>query len=334
MTGGVVQRLLFRNLAILALVMLCVALLYQHFTRDRDSPRILVFQDKPEEWADALKLGFDNALRADPVGKRAIVVTESAASDPQAETNLAQSIANEHYTMVYALGTQATQEVFQALKGTKTPIIFGAVTDPVAAGLYQGSLNKPGGNITGTQDIWPYSAQFDLMMQLVPNVKKLGIVYNSSEVNSQVSVALIERECQRRGISLMQRAVTEPSQISLAVQSLIQNKIDAFFVPADNTAQGNSQVIIAACFRAHIPVFTGISGIVQNGALGTVGTNYVELGKVNAKQAIDILKGKEAKDISVLTADQGDLYLNQTSADKLGIKIPDALLKRAVMVYR
>jgi putative ABC transport system substrate-binding protein len=195
-------------------------------------------------------------------------------------------------------------------------------------------LNKPGGNITGTQDIWPYSAQFDLMMQLVPNVKKLGIVYNSSEVNSQVSVALIERECQRRGISLMQRAVTEPSQISLAVQSLIQNKIDAFFVPADNTAQGNSQVIIAACFRAHIPVFTGISGIVQNGALGTVGTNYVELGKVNAKQAIDILKGKEAKDISVLTADQGDLYLNQTSADKLGIKIPDALLKRAVMVYR
>jgi len=328
-----VQRLLLRNLVILCLAMLCLALIYQHFTKDRDAPRILVFQDKPEEWADALKLGFDNALRADPVGKRAVVVTVSAASDPQAATNLSQAIASEHYTMVYALGTQATQEVFQALKGTDTPIIFGAVTDPVAAGLYQGSLDKPSGNITGTQDIWPYSAQFDLMMQLVPTLKTLGIVYNSSEVNSQVSVSMIKRECQRRGISLMERAVTEPSQITLAVGSLIQNKIDAFFVPADNTAQGNSQVILAACFRAHIPVFTGISGIVQNGALGTVGTNYVELGKVNARQAIEILKGKEAKELSVLTADKGDLYLNQTSANKLGITIPDALLKRAVAVY-
>lgn len=325
------NRLVIRNLVIFGLSVLCFALLLGKF-RERESVRILIYQDKPQEWADALKLGFDATLRADPVGRGATVVIKSAAADPEAATGLSQIIAREKYALVYALGTQASQDVFQTVKNT--PILFGAVTDPIAAGFFAGAFDQPRGDITGTQDVWPYAAQFDLMLRLVPQLKILGIVYNSSEVNSQVSVALINKECQRRGIILLQRTVTEPSQLSLAVSSLIQSHIDAFFIPADNTAQSNSQPIIADCMRARIPVFTGISGIVQNGALGTVGTNYVELGKVNGRQALQILKGTDARKIPVATADRGDLYLNAGTAAKLGIVIPDDLKARAVTVYQ
>jgi len=326
------NRRLLHNLFFAAVGVILIALVYDAVTRRQASTRILIFQDKPQEWADALKLGFEAGLRDSPEGHNVTLITKSAAADPQAATTLAQIIGKEHYALVYALGTQASQEVFRVVKDK--PVIFGAVTDPVAAGFYEASLNSPKGEITGTQDIWPYSAQFDLMLRLVPQLKQLGILYNSSEINSQVSVGLIEKECSKRGISLLPRTVTEPSQISLAVAGLLQSGIQAFFIPADNTAQGNAQVIIAACLRAKIPVFTGISGIVENGALGTVGTNYVELGRVNARQAIEILKGMPASKVPVASAASGDLYLNRSTAEKLGIQLPEELLKRATNVYR
>jgi putative ABC transport system substrate-binding protein len=296
--------------------------------------RIAVFQVKPQEWADALKLGFADGLQEQglEVGRDVVLVTKSAAGDPLGVTTLAQTLVRQHYAVVYALGTQASQEAFQAAD-INQPLIFGAVTDPVQTGFYDGSLDKPRKNITGTQDLWPYPAQFDLIKTLVPNLHKLGIAYNSSEINSQVSVRFIKQECAKRGIELSERTVTEDSQVSLAVAGVLDAGIQAFFIPADNTMQSNAQVVIAACMKRRIPVFTGISGIVENGAVGTVGTNYYELGKVNAAQAAKILSGVPARQIPVQIADKGDLYLNMASIKKLGLTVPEQLQKKAVKIY-
>lgn len=304
---------------------------------DRSTPtakRIAIFQIKPQEWADALKLGFADGLQQQglEVGRDVVVVTKSAAGDPLGITTLAQTLVKQNYAVIYALGTQASQEIFQ-VAGNDQPLIFGAVTDPVQTGFYDGNLDKPRKNITGTQDLWPYPAQFDLIKTLVPNIQKLGIVYNSSEVNSQVSVRFIKQECAKRQIQLLERTVTEDSQVSLAVAGLLDAGIQAFFIPADNTTQSNAQVIIAACMNRRIPVFTGIPGIVENGAVGTVGTNYYELGKVNAAQAAKILSGSPARQIPVQIADKGDLYLNMTSIKKLGLTVPEQLRKTALKVY-
>ena len=312
-------------------IIVCGFMLFRIVPTNHPHLSILIYQDKPEDWADALQIGFQQVMNDDPIGKNVTIVPKTAAGDAEGATNLSQAISREHYSLIYSLGTQATQEVFQ--NAGNTPILFGAITDPVAAGLYRGNLSNPLGNITGTQDLWPYAAQFDLMAELVPHMRNVGIIYNSSEVNSQVSVGIIRSECARRGITLLERTVTEPADINLAVSSLISRKIDALYIPADNTAQGNAQVIIAAGLRAKIPVFTGIPGIVQNGALGTVGTNYIELGKVNARQALQILKGTSARNIPVATADTGDLYLNETSARQLGIVIPSSLRSRALEIY-
>jgi putative ABC transport system substrate-binding protein len=276
-------------------------------------PKVIIVQDKPQEWADALKLGLHDGLREQGIeeGVGVVIISRSAAGDPSGLTGLAEVVAKQNAAVVYALGTQSSQAIFRAVKNK--PIVFGAVTDPVKAGFYDDSLDKPKGNITGTQDLWPYSAQFDLILELVPNAKKVGIVYNSSEINSQVSVQYIRQECQKNSLELLDRTVTEESQIPAAVASLLDADISVFFIPADNTAQTSSRTIIAACSRKQVPVFSGISGIVENGALGCVGTNYYELGRVNATQIASILKGKKAREIPVKIADKGDLYLRHSN---------------------
>ncbi len=296
-------------------------------------PKIIVVQDKPQEWADSLKLGFDDGLREAGYenGKSVIIVPRSAAGDPQGLTSLAEAAVQQHPAAIYSLGTQASQAVFGDTKTVN--IIFGAVTDPVKAGFYDGSLSKPLGNITGTQDLWPYAAQFDLIAQLVPQAKKIGILYNAAEVNSQVSVEHIRTECQKHHLQLLERTITDESQITAAVNGLIQSGVDALFVPADNSVQTSARTVIAAANIAHIPVFTGIPGIVELGAIGTVGTNYYQLGKVNGAQAAKILRGAAARTLPVEIADKGDLYLNLSAANKLGLKVSEQLKAQAFKIY-
>jgi putative ABC transport system substrate-binding protein len=296
--------------------------------------RVGILQDKPQEWADALKLGFSDGLTAQgiDVGKDVILIPRSAGGDPQALTTIAKSFANSDYQIIYSLGTQSSQEIFGDTK-TKS-IIFGAVTDPVQAGFYKGDLQHPLANITGSQDLWPYPAQFDLIQRLIPKANRIGIIYNSSEVNSQVSVQFIKEQCHKRNLQLIERTVSAESEVQPAVAAILNSGVDVFFIPADNTAQTSAPTILGLCQQKRIPVFTGISGIVETGAVGTVGTNYYELGKVNAAQAAQILRdGKQARDIPVAIADKGDIYINGKVAKSLGIQIPDDIRKKAVKIY-
>ena len=297
-------------------------------------PRVAILQDKPQEWADALKLGFTDGLAelGYEVGTDVTVVPRSGAGDPTTFNTIAQNFVKGDYKIIYTLGTQSSQEIFNLTKDKN--ILFGAVTDPVEAGFYKGNLNTPLANITGTQDLWPYAAQFDLIQQLLPGIKKIGILYNSSEINSQISVDFISKECSKRNIDLVQKTVAQESEVIQATGALLNSGVELLFIPADNTAQTSANSIIAESDKRRIPVFTGISGIVETGALATVGTNYYELGKVNARQAVDILfKGKQAKEVPVSIADKGDIYINLKIANKLGIKVPETIIKKAFKIY-
>ncbi len=297
---------------------------------------IVILQNKPQEWADALKLGFsDGLMEAGYVeGTDYILMNRSATGDPLALSSIAKRIANDsRVSLIYTLGTQASQEMFTASK-TKN-ILFGAVTDPVSAGFFKDNLDSPLGNISGTQDLWPYPAQFDLIESLIPNIKKIGTLYSSSEVNSQVSIGHIKSECSKRNIKLIERSVTSEQELSLALSAIINSEIDLFYIPADNVTQASSNFIIAQCNRKNIPVFTGISGIVEQGAIGTVGTNYYELGKVNAKQAASVIfNNKKASDIDVAIADVGDIYINEKACLNLNIAIPDSIKSKAFKIYK
>lgn len=296
-------------------------------------PRVAILQDKAQEWADAMKLGFYDGLSEGGMepGTDLIVIVKSAAGDPTAMTALSESVAVGDYDVVFTLGTQASQIYFGVMKGGA--MVFGSVTDPVKAGFYDGDLSQPLKNLTGTQDLWPYEAQFDLMRELLPNATTVGTVYNSGEVNSQVSLNFVKAEARRKQFAIVERTVTSQQEVDIAVASLLAEGVDALYIPADNTAQNASLVIIEAAMQKKVPVFTGISGIVENGALGTVGTNYYQVGKVNARQVIEILSGRPAAKVPVGVANKGDIYLNLVSARELGIRIPEEIRRRAFRIY-
>ncbi len=319
-------------IGVLILAAVTIAL-YVHVRTPHALPEVVVLQDKPQEWADALKLGLADGLRGhgfEP-GRDVNIIYRSAAGDPLTFDSLSRNVVGSRPVAIYTLGTQSTQKIV-ALKPSSA-VVFGAVTDPVAAGFYKDNLQQPRSEITGTQDLWPYPAQFKLIKQLVPTAKSVGILYNSSEVNSQVSVQHIRDQAKRNGLRLVEKTVSDAAQVPLAVDALIAIPVDVLFIPADNTVQAAAQMVIARATQAKVPVFTGIPGIVEQGALGTVGTNYYELGKVNAKQIAEILKGKKASKVAVQIADTGDLYLNLKTAAALNIAVTDDLKRQAVKLY-
>jgi putative ABC transport system substrate-binding protein len=180
-------------------------------------PRVLIYQDKPEEWADALKIGFERELDARKVH---VTYVTKLVGDDAGNNDSVSGIASEDYALIYALGTQASTKLFATVHNK--PIVFGAVTDPVKAGLFNGNLAKPNGEITGTSDRWPYGAQFKLMKELVPRLKTLGVIYNPDEVNGRISVNFARGEAQKLRIRVLERRANSSTQVSSAVASLLQ----------------------------------------------------------------------------------------------------------------
>jgi len=251
----------------------------------------------------------------------------------QGETSINQSIAekfaNSNYDIFIPIGTQASQALINLVKNK--PIIFASVTDPVSAGLLK-SKENPGGNVTGTSDMTLFKEQLGLLKKLQPTAKKIGLVYNPGESNSQFSM----QETQRFGGELGYEFVTVPAnntgEVMNAARSIV-NKIDAFYILADNTVIAGQEAIIKVALDAKKPVIAVEQSGVEKGALATIGINYVKLGERTAEMALRVLNGEKPRDIPVLGVSDGDIFINSKTAKFLGISIPEDLIKQAEHVY-
>jgi putative ABC transport system substrate-binding protein len=256
---------------------------------------------------------------------------KNAQGDQNVLTKIADILRVEKCDLIFALGTQAAQVVKKKINDK--PIVFGAVTDPVAAGLVQ-SINNPGGNITGTSDKWPIALQVKLILEIVPKTKVIGIIYNAGEANSVAAVNDLKDVMKQFNLQLKEQTVTGTNDVNLAVQSLL-GKCDVIYIPADNTAQSAAPIIIKICNDKDVPLFTGLSGIVEQGALATVGTNYFQVGKKTGQLAVEILKnGKKPSEVPVSVTDVGDIYLNLKAAKEQNVSLSEELIKKAFKVYK
>lgn len=282
---------------------------------------------------DAIREGF-----LDEMGKLGYIDGKNikySIENSQGDNTVAQSIAkkfvNEKCDMIFAITTPTAQVCANEVKGTNIPLVFGAVTDPITAGLVN-SLEKPGGNITGTSDKWPTAAQFDLLLKLVPTVKKIGVIYNPGETNSEYNIKEVEKVCENKNLKLIKVAVSNTSEVYAAAQSLV-GKIDAFYVSADNTVITAMDAVIKISEKNKIPLLPGVSANVEQGGFGTLGPNYFDVGIEAAKIADKIIKGEKPADIPVSTAKNFEYFFNLKSAKATGVIIPEDLLKKASKVY-
>lgn len=256
----------------------------------------------------------------------------SAAAEAANCPSIADTLINENSDLILAVATPSASAVKE--KTSTIPVLFTAVTDPAGSGLVE-SNDAPGANLTGTSDMNPVAQQIALGRQLVPNAKKVAVMYCSSESNSKIQSDLAEAAIKEQGMESVVKTVSAIDEAKSAIESL-KGQVDFIYIPTDNTLADGMTTVSAAANECGIPTIVGESGMVGNGALATYGINYYELGKATAAMAVKILKG-EAEPASMPVEYQTDenvleVAINTETAEKLGIKIPDDLAKTATLL--
>lgn len=274
---------------------------------------------------DASYKGFVDGLKAAGYedGKNIKLMYENAQGEQSNCVTIADKFISQRCDIIFAIATPAAQAV--ANKTETTPILVTAVTDPKTAGLVE-SNEKPGTNVTGTSDLTPCAAQIQLLKKLLPNTKKVAMLYCSSEENSRFQINLAKAECDRQGLTYVDATVSNTNEVQQVVQSLV-GKVDAIYTPTDNMIASTMATVSLVTTPAKIPVITGEDGMVQGGGLATYGINYYELGKQTAKMAVEVINGKKPRDMPIQCLDKCDFTYNKETAAALGITIPADLLK-------
>lgn len=276
---------------------------------------------------DGARKGFLEALKAGGYeeGKNLTVDYQNAQGDQSVLQSIAQKFSSAKLDLVLAIATPSAQAMASASKDI--PILITAVTDPVAAKLVN-SMDKPGKNVTGTTDMNPLKEQFELMKKLVPTAKKVGVIYNAGEVNSQVQVAMAKKVAADLGLTVVEATVTTSADVLQAAQSLI-GKVDTIYVPTDNMVVSAAQSVVQVANKNKIPVISGESSVVDKGALATIGINYQKLGKQTGDMALRVFKGEKPQDMPIESQKEFDTVFNKATINLLGLTVPEDILKNA-----
>ena len=250
----------------------------------------------------------------------------------QGDLTTAQTIANQYVSddvdMMFAIATQAVQSAYNATKDI--PILMTAVTDPVEAGVVK-DWNQSGTNVTGTSDLTPVAKQMELITELVPEAKTVGVIYTTSEVNSEVQVKMAEEAASNLGLQVIRVGVTTVNDIPQAVASVI-DKVDAMYAPTDNLIASSMPVLWNACLDKKVPIVAGVDTMVIDGGIATEGIDYYQLGYETGLMAAQVLEGKDPSTMPINTLQNTTLIVNQKNAEAIGLSIPDSILKGAEIV--
>ena len=240
---------------------------------------------------------------------------QNAQADQSNLQNIAQRFVSNKVDLICAIATPAAQTMANATKDI--PIVATAVTDYEAAKLVA-SNSEPKGNVTGTSDMNPIKEQLELLLKLVPGAKTIGTIYCSSEVNSQLQAELLKKYAAEKGVQVEEATVSNVNDIQQAAQSLV-GKVDAVYVPTDN--------VLAS---AKLAVVCGEGGMVMAGGVATLAIDYYQLGEQTGEMAGDILSGKtKPQTMPIQLQKSFKVIINKENAEKIGIKIPEDLLKAA-----
>lgn len=270
--------------------------------------------------AEMIKLGYDESQ----------LEFENAANDTSNLNSIMQKFAGDKKDVIVAIATPTAQTAMNY--SNEIPVVFSAVSDPIGAGLMS-DLMKPDKNITGTSDEIQVDQILDLALQINPDIKSIGFLYNTSEANSVSNLAKVKAYCEDKNISVVESAVTSISDVQTNAQVLVK-KVDAVFTPNDNTVASAMSALVSEASKANIPVYTGADSMVKDGGFATVGIDYEELGKETARMTDKILKGEKVENLPVAVFKENlNVYINKQALQELGIELPEAIKTNEKLVY-
>ncbi|MBT2685915.1 ABC transporter substrate-binding protein [Bacillus sp. ISL-37] len=281
---------------------------------------------------DATREGFIAALKdaGYEEGKNLKLDYQNAQGDMNNNASIAQKLVSDKNDLILAIATPSAQAVVQATKDI--PILFSAITDPVSAELVQ-SLEKPGGNATGTSDTHPNAIKNTIaaIKKFVPDAKKVGIIYNNGEPNSVINVKNAREAIKEAGLEAVETTISTSSEVKQAAESMV-GRVDVLYIPKDNTVVAALESVIAVANDKDIPTFSGDGDSVKRGTFASYGFDYHDLGYTTGKMAVEILKGKKPSEVPVGFPENLELIVNKKAGEEEGITLTEDMLKDAKIV--
>ncbi|OJX10160.1 MAG: hypothetical protein BGO77_07620 [Caedibacter sp. 37-49] len=260
-------------------------------------------------------------------GKDYKIIYKNAQGNMSINNQIAKQFVGIKPDVIVAISTPSAQALAVASHNMNIPFIFAAVTDPVHANLVK-DLKRPGEFISGVSDLPPVHAQIELIKDILPKASKVGILYNPAEVNSVKIINKFKELAQKMDIEVFLAPATRTSEVLFAAQSLV-GKVDAIYIPQDNTIVSAISSLISLQYEKNIPCFTSDEVLVQKGAFAAVGTSYYEHGKQVGERVIKFLKHTPGLQIPIAFPEKPQIYINETTAKHLGINVPSKIAKRA-----
>lgn len=270
---------------------------------------------------DEIRTAFEKQIEQEAAAK-GIQVTinyKNAQADTSMINSICREFVNDKVDLIVAIATPAAQGAATAAAGTNIPVVFSAVTDPVAAGLVE-NLSQPEGNITGTSDAIDVARIFELAQQLTPGIQSFGLIYNKGEANSVSVIEETKKYLDSIGIAYEEKTVTAAVDVKQAARVLLENN-DALFAPIDNTVASAMAALADEAIAAKKPVYVAADSMVRDGGLATVGVNYTLLGQKTADMSLRILQGTPVSQTPVEVMTDVSVVVNKETADAIGVDV-------------
>ena len=297
---------------------------------DNKEVKVGVLQLLSHPALDQIYKGLEDGLKKEgyEVGKNLKINLQNAQGDQSNLASMGQKLVTDNNDILVGITTPATLSLSNATKDK--PIIMGGITYPVEAGLIK-TEDKPGNNITGVSDRTPIKQQLEIMKKVLPNMKKVGILYTASEDNAVKQAQEAEKLAKELGLEVKVSTVANTNDIQQVTESLA-SQTDAIFVPIDNTIASAMATVVKVTDAKKIPVFPSADTMVADGGLLGLGVDQYQIGVETAKVVAKVLKGADTKDMPIVLANEGVIYLNEAKAKQLGIEIPKEIKDKAKVV--
>lgn len=278
---------------------------------------------------DNCREGFIKGLenKGYKVGENLEIEFQSAQGDMNMATQISQNFASSNMDLLCGIATPSAQSLYAASFDKKIPVIFNAVSDPIAASLAV-SESEPMPGVTGVSDELPVEDQLKLIREVLPEAKKIGIIFTTSEANSVSTIEIYKRLAPSYGFEIIDKGIAKQAEITQALDFIL-SQVDCISNLTDNTVVSALGVMLEKANQKNIPVFGSEEEQVYNGCVASAGLNYFDLGVKAGEMAANVLNGADINTMPFEKLSKSVITLNQDAASKLGITFPEELKQKA-----
>ncbi|WP_026524054.1 MULTISPECIES: ABC transporter substrate-binding protein [unclassified Butyrivibrio] len=283
---------------------------------------------------DNCREGFIKGLENKGIkeGENLTIHFQNAQADTGTASQISDAFVADGVDLICGIATPSAMSAYNSALGTQVPVIYSAVSDPVAAELAKED-GTPVGNITGTSDALAVTQQLDMIRKMLPDAKKIGILFTTSETNSESTIAQYKEHAAEYGFEIVDSGINTLADLDMAAADLV-TKVDCINNLTDNTVVSGLQTVLSYANEQGIPVFGSEVEQVKVGCVAAMGLDYMQLGIQTGEMAAKVLLGEsKAEEMPFEVIDEPSLYVNTAAAEKISMTLDESLVSEAAEVY-